>query len=256
MHLGKTSAPEGTVLPMPEVATVAWNPTTEEVARGVEAEASETFVAWVRVVVIKGLRGARDVEAKDGVVGHVAVAWPHLQGADGQVRVGVARENKHLVLVGHVPAVLVRLGHRQHEVGFADLASLRILGQPGVVCGIAFRFACGHPCAERGQFVLRQHPFPHKVRVRVVRRPWGHVPRSRDKFDEFTVRKHLFVRRQRHGADFTGTVAFGAMLKDNRRHVKVEGGGLGVGEVAQSTPSDRHHAPIFPRIREEHGSRY
>ena len=81
------------------------------------------------------------------MVSHVAVSRPHFKRTNRQVVVGVGRKDEDLVLVGHVPAVVVRFRHGKHHVRSADLASFRKGGDARIVRRIAFGFALGHPIA-------------------------------------------------------------------------------------------------------------
>ena len=55
------------------------------------------------------------------MVGHIAVAGHHLEGADGRGIIEPCGQHEDLVLVGHVPAVIIGLSHGKHQVRCADL---------------------------------------------------------------------------------------------------------------------------------------
>ena len=204
-------------------------PPPKEVALCSEPKASEAFVARVWILGVEARRCSGHVQAEDGVVRDVSVAGSDFKRSDRKVIVGIGRKHKHLVLVGHVTAVRVRLRHRQHHVGRSDLAPFRKRGKAWIVGWVTFGFACRHPRTQGRFLVVGKHALAYEVRVGIVWRPRRHVARGRDVLYELSISCHFCVIRQRHGADFPDPMALGAMGVDDGCDVGVESHVLGEG---------------------------
>ena len=125
----------------------------------------------------------------------------------------------YLVLDEPVGGHLVRLRHRDHEVGRADGPAIRELRQLRHVLRVALWCAAIRPLHERVAVGRRETAIvlePAVLRIGVPRR---HVPLAHLVADGFRPRSRVLVADERHRADLARPVARRAVLVEDGRNV-------------------------------------
>src|SRR5947199_4263899 len=159
-------------------------------------------------------RGARAIDADDGVVDDRRGAGTKLDGADETA--GRQRDAHHDVAEDVVFTGLdgVWLRHGDDEIRLPQLPSLGPPRRLRTVLGLAFRLAFVGPALDRGDLRIGQAPLAHEF-ADALGEPGRHPPRFRHSDDLLRALLDLAVLEQREGGRLAGAMTRRAVLEQD-----------------------------------------
>ena len=140
----------------------ARHPTAKQKLLHLNAVVPKTLVAGVGIGCIQLHRLGDHLRifciAHQSVMVNRIVAWSNFNGRNFSWLSEPRRNDKHLVLIIHVPQMSEWFRHAQDEVGLSDLASLRKIWQPRIVVFIPLLHPLINPRADERFLFFSQKP--------------------------------------------------------------------------------------------------